>query len=339
MASEEPSNPYQGASSASSGRAKSTGSTPGSVRDKLRISRIIIGETEYWSDSNIQKLVSDYVWKARDSPGLTDQRAEEFRRTAEAVKTRNESDSVNALLPYIFPSPHYLQGGQQGLERTINAVFRPGCVPVQQGLEKEIQTLLDEMLQPPTPRPDVTFGYNLASFSEKQRAFNYNYLQTIAGIGGHPQYPFLIVEWKALSTAGKLHEAENQAARGGAAVVSSMLNFYNMLAAGAISKADLLTRTACFSATVDSQTITLWVHWFKDAEGGGCTYQMSRLGLYPLLTDPRTSGDAYRMLTNYVKNIIGWGLGVRLDNIKAALDALITQNVENPGLKRKTPSS
>ncbi|KAI9880600.1 MAG: hypothetical protein M1830_001951 [Pleopsidium flavum] len=347
MASGGPRTPRAGESVSSSKQSISTDKSEGSVRNKLRICRIIIDEQYYGEDSEVKALVEEFVKKPRDSPGLTVAATQELGQIAAAVKNKKEADAMASLLPLIFPAPEYLTGGVAHLERTLNCQFRPGCVPMPlMANDLALQVILEAAGQPKAPKPDATFGFGDSAFTPRQRTLNSD-LSELAYIGGDARYPFLIAEWKACSTGGSM-EAENQAARAGAALVNNMRQLYSHLSSGELSaKAEtrIIARTACFSATVDSRTVTLWLHWLQlhvqageDDDDDDPYHQMSRLKTFNLLEDPDERHEELRRLRRAIDNIFGWGLKERLPEIREVLDDILKVRGEVAlKLKRKGP--
>lgn len=322
MTSPSPSKKSKTQPSASTGASKASPSSETGLHLLLADLYIHLEKKRYTEHAETNQLIANLISKDRTSPGMTAEKARLLAEVSDNLRFRNEASSVQSLLPLIFPLAEY-ERGKPGLDRTNQACFRPGCVPMPKGSSKEpqLQALLESNKIPSTPRPDVAFGIEKSSWSTMDASTN-NRINELYGNLAYPfgpyatSYPFLIAEWKSEATGGRHFQAAAQAARGSAALISNM---HKLLAAtsdtSSLTEDNLTHLNTVFSATVDSERINIYVHWSEPVPGtSDRSYQMSRVKQIPL-SDP----DILPVMQRTVNNIIDWGLLER----RAAITKLI----------------
>jgi hypothetical protein len=162
------------------------------------------------------------------------------------------------------------------------------------------------------PKPDYAFDYYPPAFSKDQLAVN-SMIDSIAGVTPGILYPFFAIKWES-DEGGTLTAAENQAARAGTAMVWARRRL-RYLATGNYGKP---TESLCFSLTADCNVGIVWIHWHSSD-----SYNMKRLKCF-VIGCPDSAGE----LAALVAKIIDWGLSTRLEEIKADLNILAKEPLE-----------
>ncbi|KAK7992337.1 hypothetical protein PG996_012647 [Apiospora saccharicola] len=167
------------------------------------------------------------------------------------------------------------------------------------------------------PQPDLIYGYTL----EKEDT-EFTEAQMIAGKGMDPPmgqvnsndlaFPFLLIECKAEGTStGGLVVAENQCI-GGSATCVQFINKLNDLLPKQY-QTQRKVRNTVFSIAFSQNYARLYVTWMAD-DGNYCVRSISEFLL-------RTHNECIR-LSSYIKNIVEWGRGDRLEEIRQALEVI-----------------
>lgn len=239
---------------------------------------------------------------------MTEAKAKALVMVSRKVSDRNAADSIQALLPLIFPEPEYFEQGIPGLERSIKVCFEPGCMPMPKGPpdNPKLQALLASLEAPPTPHLDVAFGIENSSWSVLEAFVNELYGNLAYPFGAiATSYPFLFAQWTSQAAGGNQFQAANQAASGGAALLSNM---HKLLAATAdtssLTEDDRTYLNTIFSVTTDSETVHIYVHWSESIPGtSDWSYEMSIVKRV-MLDCP----DMFPAMQRMVNNIIDWAL-------------------------------
>ncbi|KAK5626530.1 hypothetical protein RRF57_002245 [Xylaria bambusicola] len=178
-----------------------------------------------------------------------------------------------------------------------------------------------------TPVPDILYGYNFTkAFVNKRRQLLASGVAIMPANHQGVIYPFFVVEFKGETCgSGSLWAATNQCLGGTASCVncSEFLNRQLRESRSIDDKCEPLD-TAAFSVATNGTEARLHVSW-KDNEQG---YPMAIVDSF-LLQRP----EDFLELRKCVLNIIDWGMGKRLDNIRAYLDTLIE------GSRQRTPET
>ena len=158
-----------------------------------------------------------------------------------------------------------------------------------------------------TPVPDLAYGLRDKAFTKAELAFNITY-DTIARLSPDMNYPFFLVEFK--SHKGSIEEAQNQACRGGAAVMSAMRKLKKMAGLDDLNAEGDKRRMVFTMAMVPSQA-QLYVHWAETISKDEDVYHMNLVMTYALQDE-----DSVPQLKKGAYNILEWGIYSRKNYIK-----------------------
>ena len=202
----------------------------------------------------------------------------------------------------------------------VNDLLKP-VVPV-------IQKIINAKPRLKNPRPDLTFGFRQAAFSENQ-------LNLALGLGAEMQvglvHPFFAVEAK--NALGSLAEAELQCCRAGAAMVYVSRG----IKAEATAEPENLGADQSFMFTLAMMPsyAIIYVHWAEVKADGRVTYHQNTVDSFNLKKKQDASS-----LRQAIYNLLDWGLFERkkeiLDTYTTMLD-LHQQQMEQGSPKSKKP--
>lgn len=168
-----------------------------------------------------------------------------------------------------------------------------------------------------TPVPDMLYGYNPDSAFPNQQA-------QLMDMGSEPAantqdllYPFFVIEFKGdgPSGVGSIWVATNQCLGGSTSCVNIAERLNTQLRQCSSDKIQLVN-SAAFSIAMRGTEARLYVSW-KHNE---LDYYMAKVKSF-LLEEP----EHYIEFRKYVRNIIDWGKGRRLEEIRESLDALLEE--------------
>jgi len=315
--------------SMSTGDSTAHSSSNARLRTLLARLHINVGRKSYTEHAETNQLIATLISQERSSPGMTEAKAKALVNVSRKVSDRNAADSIQALLPLIYPEPEYFEQGKPSLERSIKVCFEPGCIPKPKGPpdNPRLQALLASLEAPPTPHLDVAFGIENSSWSALE-AFINDEINELYGRLAHPfgviatSYPFLITQWTSQAAGGNQFQAANQAASGGAALLGNM---QKLLAATAdtcsLTEEDRTHLNTVFSVTTDSESVHIYVHWSEPIPGtSDRSYEMSIVKRV-MLDCP----DMFPAMQRMVNNIIDWGLLERRAAIKKVIALQMAQ--------------
>ncbi|KAL7919213.1 hypothetical protein ACQKWADRAFT_302048 [Trichoderma austrokoningii] len=161
-----------------------------------------------------------------------------------------------------------------------------------------------------TPVPDMLYGYNPGSaFPNQQAQLLTMGTEPIANTEGL-LYPFFVIEFTGDGPggAGSLWLATNQCLGGSASCVNIAERLNTQLRR---CNSDNLINSAAFSIAMNGTEARLYVSWKHNEQD----YYMANVRNF-LLQDPKH----YIEFRKYVRNIIDWGRGLRLEEIRKSLD-------------------
>ena len=229
--------------------------------------------------------------------------------------------------------------GKDHLKCNWNSDFTRGSIPPLKYLDRDLKALADSAPKVKNPKPDLTYGLLAAAFeADAQRVNDKNG----AGLVTNGVHPFFIVEAK--SAERPIDEAQNQCARGGAAMVRLKRKF-DSLAEGTYTDEEAQhegdedssnkqrfpidhyrtdDQSFAFSLAIVPQYAKLFVHWAEEAyskEGELVTinWHANWVTDYNLV-----SPAAWIELHHDVDNILDWGVLTR----KKELDDLCKKILE-----------
>ncbi|KAI0871530.1 hypothetical protein GGS24DRAFT_471125 [Hypoxylon argillaceum] len=257
----------------------------------------------------------DSIRARRHSPELS---SDELNQAISRVETLTEGcteDEVVKLLDNtIFPNP------------ITDTTYGPGA-----GLMSNSNTLMAQHLVPTTPaspyrvtqpKPDMLYGYSDGmgeAFTEPQllaqtmlHPWNVDYpTATSRGLS----FPFFAIEVKAAGgTRGDLWVAINQCAGASAACLNaaSQLNW-------ALQRCESTERVdnLSYCIAVDNVIARLYISWRDD----NLSYYLQQVDDF-VLSRP----EELQNFRKQVRNILDWGKGARLTQIRDALDIILEEN-------------
>ncbi|EXJ78912.1 hypothetical protein A1O3_08412 [Capronia epimyces CBS 606.96] len=173
-----------------------------------------------------------------------------------------------------------------------------------------------------TPVPDMAYGYN------RETAFtgaHQTLLLTESSVAANVHdllYPFLVIEFKgdSPSGSGSLWVATNQCMGGSVSCVNVAERFNHRL--GHYQSDEVQpSNTAAFSIAMSGTEARIFVSWKHD-EG---KYYVQKVDSF-LLQSP----EGYLKFRKFVLNIIDWGRGRRLNEIRKSLDTLMEESRKGP---------
>ena len=127
------------------------------------------------------------------------------------------------------------------------------------------------------------------------------------------RFPFLLVEAKSGATGGKLYQAQNQAAVGGASAVNIQKALFGAADAppleirGPQLAGSLTPMSLCFSVTTEGPVCEMWAHFWDETKS---SYGMANIGIWRT-----TQEDSAFDLTSKISSILNCGSRAYQDDI------------------------
>ncbi|KAI0398977.1 hypothetical protein F4802DRAFT_83435 [Xylaria palmicola] len=182
------------------------------------------------------------------------------------------------------------------------------------------------------PVPDLLYGYNDVTAFPQQQAQVEALREEQAATKSFLMYPFLVVEFKG--SEGSLTVATNQCI-GGSATSVNIAERLNERLKWFVGEDTQTISNAVFGITMHGTEARLFVSW-KHNDPTEPRYYMQKINSFAL-QEPQ----AYTEFHKCVQNIIDWGMGERLTEIRNALDRLQEadrQRVSKEAKSRPPPS-
>jgi hypothetical protein len=167
-----------------------------------------------------------------------------------------------------------------------------------------------------TPMPDMLFGYKRdVAFSWQQQRQILNMGSEMLANKDDMMYPFFVVEFKGdgATGSGSLWVATNQCLGGVASCVNIAERLNRRLRASNFHPID----SVAFSIAMNGTEARLFVAWKDDDDDERPGYYMQKIKTFSL-QEP----GQYLAFRKYVRNIIDWGNGQHLEEIRRSLDSL-----------------
>ena len=222
---------------------------------------------------------------------------------------------------------------EDGLAVKVDCEFRKNFLPTSEKDEELVKAMakVDGMTN---PKPDYTYGLRIDRYpipDDVTVSFYINFLLEVVPILHHP---FFIIEGK--SDSGSKAEAENQACRGGAALVNAARQLLERI--GARTEATGPDQqTFIYSATLSPGLMDFWVHWAEVREKAKPIFHMHWLDSIPLRGD-----GALGKLRKITHNILDWGCVDRSRQNEEVYDQIFAyerkMEAERKQLAEKTPT-
>ncbi|EEU47520.1 uncharacterized protein NECHADRAFT_35677 [Fusarium vanettenii 77-13-4] len=235
----------------------------------------------------------------RGSPGPSADDISQDRDLHNLSLGTSESEVATYFLARVFVNP----GSSDYLKRNEKQQMKRNHVP-DAGTNHKVST----------PVPDTLYGYrDETAFHQQQAQLLPMYKEAMANNQGL-MYPFFVIEFKGDN--GSLWAATNQCL-GGAATCINMVEklndrFKQRMSNNPINSADPIN-SAVFSIAMSGTEARLYVSWKENERD----YFMAHVDSF-LLQDPEHHAKFY----NFVHNILDWGRGERLEQIRSCLDNL-----------------
>ncbi|KAI9763541.1 MAG: hypothetical protein M1840_000449 [Geoglossum simile] len=291
-----------------------TPKAPRHIREALSAYNILVDVVPYKSDPKVSAFVESVIHCPRHPPRLKAVR--EFIRTADAVRNQPKGNAILAMVGGLFPEPEYMRNGMPFLGRNFNVEFVPRSIPrPSTGNDTASEFAPDTSDAPKNPRPDFAFGVSKRAFDDGERHTNHAF-ERLTGVSEGIWHSFFVVEWTSQFSGGCQYNAQNQAAGSGAALVYAAQKLQ-------------LPQTSVFSATIDSESVYIWVHWCQQYNNRP-RYLMSLVSQHFFRDE-----EAMWSLRRTTDNIFDWGLGRRLVDIRGVLRVLGAGRAEETREKRE----
>ncbi|KAI4239053.1 MAG: hypothetical protein LQ349_000661 [Xanthoria aureola] len=199
-----------------------------------------------------------------------------------------------------------------GLDYTADQEFRRTFLPnayAQIGYEDKIALELAKQKGIKNPKPDRAYGLAMNSIPppKGRPGLLRNETQSLLNAIPNLQHVFFLLE--AVSSAGSITKAMNQACRGGTVAIVIQRRLLEVI--GQLGKEEGPDqKTYVYTATIDDSTMAFWVNFaflHVPVEGKPyVTYHMERVYTYAL-----HSPDAVLYLRRVCHNILDWGVRTR----------------------------
>ncbi|KAH7019528.1 hypothetical protein EDB80DRAFT_632606 [Ilyonectria destructans] len=279
----------------------------------LRANKIYMRSSRDQRPDHVTDLI-DQMRRGRDSPSPTLDQVWDGEELEILAMGTEESVVRKYFQETIFPNPDR----RDSLIRSDGQPMAKHTVPGKRfGLKVS------------NPTPDMLYGYKwgqafpqqetqLISMGTEMRATN----QKNGMI-----YPFLIIEVKG--DGGSMWGAMNQCLGGSASCVNVTEILNRRLR---LCKSDIVhpINSAAFSIAINGAEARLYISWKHNEQD----YYMTTVDTF-LLQDP----EHYLKFRKYVYNIIDWGRGKRLEEIRKSLDSLLEESRKSnsAAAKSRTP--
>lgn len=280
--------------------------------DKLAAFEVHV-DTGHQLPSELKAHLEGVIQRPRDASIEASPNAKKITQRRRLAAQQNERTGIKHIEPYMLfrgeadldervaPVPHIASKD----EVFLNKYFRPR--PPNEG----VKSTFGELSQ---PRPDSCIGYVTrrdAQAAASQAPFSADEEQILQAfpLTQFLHFPFLTSQWKAQIANENMLHARYQAARDGAVVVNYLCEFYQ--------NSDIepsIVQTCHFSLTCDLETTEIWVHW---REGNQHHMELVNKSSLRQLSEVESA-------RNVLRNIVEYGLGERLDDIKKAIPSFAT---------------
>lgn len=297
--------------------ASSTSSVrhPSYRQNNLDLNGIHIRDSRAPLPDHISSHVEALRAKQRDSPDLSSEQIDGYLDRLDTLgRGCKEADVEEFLNDTVFPKDHDVTYGRRaGLESAKSALMSSHLIPNNPESQFRVSG----------PKPDLLYGY---SGSLGDGAFTQT--QFLAQGVLHPRnarfaeattqglrFPFFAIEFKAAGgTRGDLWVATNQCAGASSACLNAVYQLNTLLSEHPdVKRVDNLS----YSIAVDNNTAQLYISWKED----DLNYYLQRIDAF-LLSSP----EHFKNFRKHVRNILDWGKGTRLEQIKGALDVILEEN-------------
>ncbi|KAK0655345.1 hypothetical protein B0T16DRAFT_451044 [Cercophora newfieldiana] len=251
----------------------------------------------------------------RDSPGPSSEQIRGYLHGLEILDRGCTEANVESFLEdTVFPKDYDATYGRRaGLESAKSSLMSSHLIPNNPESQFRVSG----------PKPDLLYGYSSdlrdGAFTESQflaqevlHPRNARFAEATAqGL----RFPFFAIEIKAAGgTRGDLWVATNQCAGASSACLNAAYQLNTLLPKHpGVQRVDNLS----YCVAVDNNTAQLYISWKED----DLNYYLQRVDAF-LLSRP----EDFKGFRKQVRNILDWGKGTRLEQIKDALDVILEEN-------------
>jgi hypothetical protein len=250
--------------------------------------------------------------------------ADRFQITRDKLRDRNEVTLMGGLMPILAKESRTPMEVHDAvirdfdtdfLDKNLDTEFRRGCAPIP---DLATDTLLGSLLAKSSgiknPKPDIVYGVSFDALTPQQQV-TANTLMDSSQISPGILYPFLIFEWK--SAKGLFSEAQDQARRGGAALVNALTKLTSLAGSpgGEEAGSKPNATTMAFSCVITPNFAHIYVHFRQLHADGKPEWFMAKVSGYQ--TD---ENEDVSRLRRDIHNILDWGVLKRIKDIKKMLD-------------------
>ena len=317
--------------------ANTTGST--GLREHLKRNGLIIDDDGALERCPIIMEIAEKVISAERHSVMKPASVKNIRKARKREENSNEATIIDhvwrkIIKEYRHPEERVEDTGNDGSEVTKEEqdtlylrsweadelhynrddLFQINCIPP---LSTEDNPALEDMLKTlpkvTNPKPDIAYGLLQDTFTKEEDTINYEY-RNCTEISKGQYHTFFIIEFKA--KGGTIEEAENQACRGGAALVHGMRTFKAKANLTDINPGEKSPCIAFSMATIPKMA-EFFVHW-AETVGQTTLYHMNKVG------------DSYRLdstkdliqLRRDIDNVLDWGSLTRKREIQGFLKTI-----------------
>ncbi|KAL8937239.1 MAG: hypothetical protein Q9211_003782, partial [Gyalolechia sp. 1 TL-2023] len=265
-------------------------------------------------------------WDLSSPPNEHSVKTYKYRKNE--YRTDNERTWIRQMMPMLVPEAHgvLLPGHKDlsepknfkvetweshGLKVITETDFHRTALPngyMEMGFDQELAKAFTREDGLSNPRPDECYGFTTRRFITPNDPLWTKETMGLLQIAPRMHHPFMLVEGKGAT--GNPIDAENEAQRDGACLVTAGQILYDDIGEPAPMGADL--RTMVFSVTLGVDTCKVWANWAEKLGSKHVNIHMTRVRTVALDAD-----DALGMIRRHLHNVIHWGLIHRLPDLEA----------------------
>ena len=214
-----------------------------------------------------------------------------------------------------------------GLAVKVNCEFRRGFLPAKEK-DEELSRAMAKVDGMTNPKPDFTYGLRIDQCPIPDDVRVSAQIDFLLGVVPNLHHPFFIIEGK--SDSGSKAEAENQACRGGAALINAARQLRETIGARTTEAIGPDQQTYIYSATLSPGLMDIWIHWAEVRPTIPPIFHMNRLDSVSLHS--QGAPGKLRLITH---NILDWGCVARWPQIQEVYHQIFAYERKNHAEKIK----
>ena len=215
-----------------------------------------------------------------------------------------------------------------GLAIKVDCEFRKSFLPAREK-DEELARAMAKVDGMTNPKPDYTYGLRIDHYPIPEDVTVSAYIDFLLEVVPILHHPFFIIEGK--SDSGSKAEAENQACRGGAALVNAARQLLERIGARDAEATGPDQQTFVYSATLSPGLMDIWVHWAEiRTMAHRPVFHMHRLDSISL-----HGYGAAGKLRKITHNILDWGCVDRSPQIQKVYNQIFAYERTNDAERRK----